>query len=147
MVSRNELSVWNTHTYCMSVCMPACSENYEYKLSVLNTVKNVPFTWIRCSSVAWSWLLDKTLISSCSGGLGRFKDAGQLSWAPVDNKVLGFDWENTLGDRSRVGATVAGIRWGEMTWRDRNKYKCSFAGLKVLCYRKRRRSLNLSLYN
>lgn len=32
------------------------------------------FTLIRLSRVAWSWLLDRTLISSCGGGLGRVKE-------------------------------------------------------------------------
>lgn len=99
------------HTVCLCALMHACL--FAHKLML---------TWIRCSSVAWSWFLDRTLISSFSGGLDRAEGAGQLSWATADNPPLDFAWVNTLGERSRLGATVAGIRWGEMTWTDRDSY-------------------------
>lgn len=79
-------------------------------------LEGVSFTWIKCSSVAWSWLLERTLTSSCWEGWGRVAGEEWLSWTTADKPLLDFVWVNTLGARSWVGGTVAGIRWGEMTW-------------------------------
>lgn len=92
---------------------------YAINLCV-QTSGHAHFTWIRCSSVAWSWLLERTLTSSCSGGLARAVGAGHLSCAAAGSPPGGFAWVNTLGERSRLGATVAGILWGEMTCTDRS---------------------------
>lgn len=67
------------------------------------------YTWIRLSRVACSWLLDRTLVSSCRGGLARAEGAGPLSVATAIKLPAGLVCVNTLGDSSRVGATVAGI--------------------------------------
>ena len=153
MLSRNELSVWNTQrsNSVLNVLVHTClclSTVYDllFKWNALvrkpHKYNKCPklsvrswlilwseawnhFTCIRCSSVAWSWVLERIRSSSCSEGLDRVEGAGGLSWAAADNPLPGLVWMNTLGERSRLGATVAGIRWGEMTYTGTDKYYSS----------------------
>lgn len=59
---------------------------------------------MRCSREACSCFLERTLVSGCS------EEPVEGTAAPLD-----FTGVNILGERSRDGATVAGIRWGDMT--------------------------------
>lgn len=123
MEFRNELSVWNTQrsNSVTNASLLAHAEHVFWtateELCLLESSIVLSFTWIKCSSAAWSWLLERALTSSCWEGWGRVAGAAWLSWAMADEPLLSFVWVNTLGARSWVGGSVAGIRWGEMTWR------------------------------
>lgn len=62
--------------------------------------------------MAWSWLLDRTGTSGCTGSLGKSRERPVA--APVNPGQL-FAWVNTFGERSGFGPAVAGIVWGEIT--------------------------------
>lgn len=104
MVSRNELSLWKTHTHllkcvCRLILTPHC---FQIGGSTL----------IRVSRVVWSWFLDRTGTLGCSGSLEKRRECCVPT--PVDS-VQVFAWVNTLGERSRFGLTVAATVWGDIT--------------------------------
>lgn len=107
-------------TWAQQLDSERCEAIIDHKLSGI-------ITCIRCSSVAWSWLLERILTSSCRGGLGTVEGVWELSWPTADNPLLGCVWVNILGERSRFGAIVAGILWGEITCTDREH--CTVAAI------------------
>lgn len=85
-------------------------------------------TWMRCSSVSCSCTLEmEALPGTAASGAGRGRrrlpgPGSALPRRPLSAALggAGVGWANTMGDISRVGLTVAGMRWGEITCADKN---------------------------